>query len=475
MGDIPIIVTQNTMRGLYRVDAKGAVVPDLADGVSTSADGLVWNFKIKAGLLWSDGVALKAEHLAAGLRRLVDPKTASGYSGFLDDLQSAKATDAVSLEVRLKQPLPTLPAILTHWVTYPVRTDLIEKWGDYGSNPKHMAFLGAFLIDHWQRGLRIILLPNPNAEVKSFFEKVEAWIIADDHTAANLFQTRQLELVMEPSAWVPDAVKPHLFETPSPILYFLGIHASHPLTKKREGVMALQKALALDEVPKILGAAHRPAALMCPPEIWKMLGTDAPTMASLAAAAKDEDLGALDLTAQQWLARGGFADPESLPPLKLAYFERPSLRELAQWIQSRWKKELGIRVVLEGSEPKSYWKQLATNPTPVFLNSKGASYPDPGAFFDLFGSKNPQNLGRWKSQTYDGLIAAAEKEPKQEKRAELYSKALVDAQWRTPALIPLYYRSLRYLVQPYVKDLSINPLTSVDLARGTSYAVPQTE
>lgn len=476
LGDIPIWVIQNTMRGLYRVSEEGRVEPDLVQNVAVSNGDKQWVFTLKEGIRWSDGVPLNAAHATEALRRLFDPKTGSTYGYFLNDLDGADTLDPKKLgiktlnerqfEIRLKHPTPYLPAILSHWVTYPVRPDLIAKHKDYGANPKHMAFLGAFTIEDWQHSLRLLLKPRPHATKKAFFERVEAWIIPDEQTALRLFETRHLELVSEPPSPLSDLSLERLGakvrEVQSPILYFIGLHPSHPLTRSREGILALRTALTRAELPKALGLPHRIAESLCPPEIAALIGGIADPALSEAERA---------FTPRQWLERAGLGDISKLPPLPLAYFEKPQIRELAQWIQAQWKEKLGIAVELEGGDPKTYWRYLAGSPRAAFLNSKGASYPDPDAFFDLFLSTNPQNLGRWKNSLYDEA-ALKGGEALGAKRREFYEKAARLALVERPALIPLYFRASQYLIQPYVQDLKINFLTSVDFSDASYVPAP---
>ena len=49
-----------------------------------SDDGRVYTFKLRPNLRWSNGEPVVAEDFAAGLRRLVDPATASQYAQVID-------------------------------------------------------------------------------------------------------------------------------------------------------------------------------------------------------------------------------------------------------------------------------------------------------------------------------------------------------------------------------------------------------
>src|SRR3954468_97960 len=48
LGDIPIVLIQNAMRGLYRIDEDGSVSSDLARDAKVSSDGKTWTFEIQS-------------------------------------------------------------------------------------------------------------------------------------------------------------------------------------------------------------------------------------------------------------------------------------------------------------------------------------------------------------------------------------------------------------------------------------------
>src|SRR5579871_3487568 len=60
--------------GLTQQDAEGRPIPGAAESWTTTPDGLIWTFKLRPGLIWSDGVPLKASDFVFGFRRLLDPK-----------------------------------------------------------------------------------------------------------------------------------------------------------------------------------------------------------------------------------------------------------------------------------------------------------------------------------------------------------------------------------------------------------------
>ncbi len=78
--------------GLTEIDGDtGQVRPAAAEGWSVSDDGRTWTFRLRPGLLWSDGSPLTAMDFVRAWRRAVLPDLASDYAGFLLNVRGARA------------------------------------------------------------------------------------------------------------------------------------------------------------------------------------------------------------------------------------------------------------------------------------------------------------------------------------------------------------------------------------------------
>ena len=88
--------------------------PDFAESWTTSADGLSWTFKTKAGATWSDGQPLTAKDAAFTINTVVKLQggAAAALSPFVPGIKSAAATDDTTLVVTLSAPSAALIANL---------------------------------------------------------------------------------------------------------------------------------------------------------------------------------------------------------------------------------------------------------------------------------------------------------------------------------------------------------------------------
>lgn len=73
-------------RGLMRYNTEGALVPDLAESVTVSDDGLTYNVVLKTDALWHDGVALTAEDIIFTIGLVQDPELRSPIRGNWNDV-----------------------------------------------------------------------------------------------------------------------------------------------------------------------------------------------------------------------------------------------------------------------------------------------------------------------------------------------------------------------------------------------------
>ena len=83
------VVLRDLFEGLTRLDRNAAPIPGAAASWTVSDDGLVYTFRLRPNLKWSNGDPVVAQDFAAGLRRLVDPATASQYAQIVDVIRDA--------------------------------------------------------------------------------------------------------------------------------------------------------------------------------------------------------------------------------------------------------------------------------------------------------------------------------------------------------------------------------------------------
>ena len=123
---------------------------NIVDGLASweiSADGLTVTFTLKDGIAYSDGQPIVAGDFVYSWKRLIDPRTAAGYSYVLSYVQGGaellgadpevddvdamladfgvEAPDDSTFIVHLAEPAAFFPYVATLWVTVPEREDMV--------------------------------------------------------------------------------------------------------------------------------------------------------------------------------------------------------------------------------------------------------------------------------------------------------------------------------------------------------------
>ncbi len=71
---IPANITELLYGTLFKTNAEGKVIPNMASEWSVSADGLIWTIKLQKGIKFIDGASFNAQTLVRQLELIQDPK-----------------------------------------------------------------------------------------------------------------------------------------------------------------------------------------------------------------------------------------------------------------------------------------------------------------------------------------------------------------------------------------------------------------
>lgn len=139
-----LFLTELLFRGLLMVDADLGVVPSLADNLRVSGDGLEYLFRLHEALRWSDGQALTAEDFAFTWRSMREEEALTSFH--LENLESARALDDRTLEIRLRAPCNFFPYLLASAWTYPWPRHRCEELGPDWRLPGNLVGNGPFVL-----------------------------------------------------------------------------------------------------------------------------------------------------------------------------------------------------------------------------------------------------------------------------------------------------------------------------------------
>jgi oligopeptide transport system substrate-binding protein len=203
--------------GLMTPDRTGKkYIPGAAEAMTVSPDGKTYTFKIRKNARWHDKQPLRAQDFEYAFRRLVDPKYASEYSFIAATAQivnaeeiiagkkpiaelGAKAINDSTFEVKLKNPVPFFPSLMAFSTFFPVRKDIVEKFGDkFAANADSIVGNGPFKLTKWvhESSMRVEKADTywNAADVK--IKAIEAPVLLKDPGASySQFSTGGLDMV----------------------------------------------------------------------------------------------------------------------------------------------------------------------------------------------------------------------------------------------------------------------------------------
>jgi ABC-type transport system substrate-binding protein len=159
---------------LYRYDADGKLVPDLAVGMPRiSPNGKVYTIQIRRGVRFHNGREMKAADVKYSIERQSHPSARSWGPSFdsnivgAADVIAGKATtmagievvDDYTLRVTLEQPQGAFTAILSMSINAVVPREEVQRWGE--DFRLHPVGTGPFRLERWTPGQEIVFARNP--------------------------------------------------------------------------------------------------------------------------------------------------------------------------------------------------------------------------------------------------------------------------------------------------------------------------
>lgn len=475
-----ILVASQVFEGLLNYDKDLNLTPGVAKEVPShnnggiSSDGKTYTFKLRNDSKWSDGQTVTAKDFAYAVKRSLDPKLAAPYASSLYDIQGAeayneanqapddqlkqlrdavgvKALDDFTLEVKLQSPRPSFLHLISLWVAWPVREDIVTKFGDQWTEPPNYIGNGSFVLTKWAHQERLEFAPNPHysGAGKPNLAKLVFVQVADANQAYLAYQNSELEAVAVPDANVklvqadPNLSKETVRYNELVIFGYEFNAKSPPFDnpKVRQALaMAVDRRALIERVSQGIGkVAYSPV----PPG---MPGHDAE-------AGKDLDFNVAK--AKDLLAQAGFSDPSRFPKVTFTFADTSANRVRAEFFQAQMKQNLGIDFTLEPVDGRAYQQRFNAGQFQMVFGGWGADYPDPDNFVpELFKTGSGNNHTNYSNPKTDEQAEKCQKEQNEQARLaacrEAQKLVVQDQPW-----IFMFYRERFWLLKPYVKGFQV--------------------
>ena len=463
-------VIQDLYEGLTSESPSGEVVPGVASSWTVDSTGTQYSFNLRPTARWSNGNPVRAQDFVIAWQRVLDPKQGSPFANDLRLIVGAAAiiagrsspsslgVVAVSdnlLVVKLEQPVPYFPELLSHPATFPIFSDSIARTHD----PNKWISNGPYVLSGWQIGTRLELTRNtsywdlPNVHIK----RVQYQIAPDQNSQFAAYRAGQIDMT---DTVPPNAIPLVRTDYPNEIviapILTTAFYALNLMGKPFSGNLKLRKALAMaidrQRLVDALALGQVAAYGFVPPGTWnyELQHWDWNKLG-------DSDRIA---EAKRLYKESGYSLDTPFH-LRLLFNSNPAIKQTAIMIAAMWKEELGIetefigeefRVFLESRHDKKKWD--------VARLAWSADYNDASSLLDGFRMNAPSNDSEYNNPSYDKLLNEASNTANPETRRSLLQTAERILLADYPS-IPLYFFVSKRLVKPYVVGVKPNPLNRV--------------
>lgn len=473
--DAAFNILRDLFEGLTAIGKDGAPVPGAAESWTVTPDGLEYRFTLREGLRWSNGDALKAGDYVTGMRRLVDPKTASPYAQFIDPVVNAgaitrgekpaealgvSAPDDRTVVIRLATPAPYLLGLLAQPGTFPVHAPSLAANGVEYARPGKLVSNGAFVLEDWVIGSHVVARRNPHYwnDGATKLATVHYLHIPDAGTELRQYRADQLDVtyVVPPQQfpWIRQNLGAELHVSPQLAVNFYGFNLTRPPFKDNPGLRrALSLVIDRERLTTVVtGVGETPAYGWVARGTWNYT----PQQFDYAGRPYAERVA----EARQLYAQAGYSAAKPLQ-VELRYNSGDQHNRLAVAVAAMWKEALGVETTLYAEEFRALLQTIqARKETQVFRSSWVGDFNDAYSFAQLLQTGFGINLTGYSNPRYDALLAEAVRQADIARRRALLEEAervmLADH-----PLLPLYFYVNKHLVKPWVQGWSDNVMNVV--------------
>ncbi len=468
--DASFNILRDLFEGLTAVGPDGDVAPAAAESWTVSGDGLEYTFTLRPGLRWSNGDPLLAEDFVAGMRRLVDPATASPYAQVFGPVLNAgaivrgeAAVDQLGVAapgertvvIRLVSPAPYLLGLLAQPGTFPVHRPSLEQYPGEHTRPGRLVSNGAFTLQDWVVGSRVVAVRNRNYwnDANTTIDRVE--YVHHDDPSVEFRQYRAGEIdvtyAVPPTQfpWIKANMLDQLHVSPQLSIYYYGFNLTRPPFKDNPGLRrALSLVIDRDRLTTaVTGVGESPAYGWVP----RGVANYTPQQFDYATRPWPERLA----EARELYQRAGYSAAHPLK-VEIRYNSGEVHNRLAVAVAAMWKDALGVETTLYAEEFRALLQSIqARTDTQVFRSSWVGDYNDAYSFAQLLQSDFGINLTGYSNPRYDELLAGATREPDPARRRALLEEAERVMLADHPVL-PLYFYVNKHLVKPRIQGWSDN-------------------
>lgn len=426
---------------LLRRDINQNLVPAMAESWKMGEGAKYWDFTIRAGARWSDGVPITADDWVFTFRHLASPKLGNPWTWFYYDIKGIQgykegktSADEIGVEaidertVRIwgeGGAIPHLPAIMAYMAAVPAPRHKAENdpehWAD---SAEGFVSSGPMRLLSWRHNQRLEWDANPyyNGPHKVGIQKLVQLVGAPAVGWFNSWLNKEIDYMprLEPQELVQVVndieLEKHLHSFNNFQTSYLSLDCLQPPFDN----LLLRRALshAIDRTPfceKVMQKTRIPAFTMLPPEF--------PAHNSELKTIQEFNVE----KARSLLAEAGYPNGKDASGNRLVLELYSRGRDvLMEYIKDQWERYLDISVNLQILENSVWGARRVAHTMPAYVGEYEYDYLDPANLLTrLWKSTSANGSPRhaWRNEKFDELVSLAGREIDEAKRFALYSDA----------------------------------------------------
>ena len=406
---------------LTRPDNNFNALPAGALSWSVDKSGLIWTFKLRPAMVWSDGTPITSKDWVFSIQRIA--RADYDFEWFFSIIKNmdtvsqgkapmstlgVKAPDANTLQITTASPAPFLPKLASNISLVP-QTQFKKYGSKWSTKAEWMLFSGPYMLQSWQHSIQYTMVPNPKyvGPYKGFFQK----IVFKNMQAQAIFPAyrngeidaipESYESIRSPGDQALIAHDPALQAQFHRFLDFMTYYLFFDMQSAPFNNLKVRQAFShvIDRdalFKSVLYGNGVPAYAMLPPGFP---GWNENNLKSIQAF--NPQLGA------KLLAEAGYPNGKGFPHLTFVLRQpTPTIVETAGAIKAILKQYLNIDVDVKQEDYGTFSTNLNANKIKLGLIPYEYDYVDPYDLLDLFMSE-PLGRHNWNNKQYDALINKA--------------------------------------------------------------------
>ena len=398
---------------------KEIVAAAAAEKWEISSDGLTWKFNLRKDARWPNGDPVTAHDFVFGWLRALNPDTASEYAyelyyivgakeynegkGKKEDV-AVKALDDYTLEFKIKQPTPYLLSLFSFPTYFPANEKFVKEAGsEYMTSVQKSMGNGPYILKSWTPDSGMVLSRSENYWNKSniHINEIDAKMISDPVAVKNAFKNKEIDVTDISGSLVGEfAGSPELISYNKGSIRYLKFNTKSKLASNRKIREALSLAINREEIAENIVTGSFTEAKGFVPEGYGKLsdGTDFRKANGDLYEKYNEE------KARKLFEEGMKELGNPKPEITLQIFEALGNKDIAEYVQEKWQKVLGLETEVITNTAKIYFQNEEQGNYDVMVAMWGPDYLDPMTYMDMWVTDGGNNKTGWSNSKYDLLM-----------------------------------------------------------------------